>query len=302
MRLGFFPVCPIRENNQCFAKKHNLSINQVPIWEISNLDSVKKLFKKNHDAHAIISCISSRTGVKKDTWDVDFALNMHLLNGAKFAGIKKFIYLSAICVQVPKLNFQYAKLAFEKNLENSKIDYTIVRPTAFFKSLSGQIKRIKQNKKFIVFDNGKKTKSKPISGEDLSEFIVSAINNKNMKNKIIPIGGPGPARTFKEFGELIFQISGLSPKYFYFPSFVFKILIYIMKPFSLVSVKIADKIEFLKIAHYYATESMLEWDEKKLEYSDNKTQEFGDQKIESYYESVLNGELEFKTDPNQKIF
>ena len=41
---------------------------------------------------------------------------------------------------------------------------------------------------------------------------------------------------------------------------------------------------------------------KKLEYSDNKTQEFGNQKIESYYESVLNGELEFKTDPNQKIF
>ena len=150
--MGFFPVCPIRENNQCFAKKHNLSINQVPLWEINNLDSVKKLFKKNHDAHAIISCISSRTGVKKDTWDVDFALNMHLLNGAKFAGIKKFIYLSAICVQVPKLNFQYAKLAFEKNLENSKVDYTVIRPTAFFKSLSGQIKRIKQNKKFIVFD------------------------------------------------------------------------------------------------------------------------------------------------------
>ena len=67
-------------------------------------------------------------------------------------------------------------------------------------------------------------------------------------------------------------------------------------------VKIADKIEFLKIAHYYATESMLVWDEKKLEYSDNKTQEFGDQKIESYYESVLNGELEFKRDPNQKLF
>ena len=75
-----------------------------------------------------------------------------------------------------------------------------------------------------------------------------------------------------------------------------------MKPISLVSVKIDDKIEFLKIAHYYATESMLFWDKKKLDYSDYKTQEFGDQKIESYYESVINGELEFKSDPNQKIF
>ena len=300
--MGFIPICPIRSNNLNFIKKHKLSLNQVPICELKNLSSVKKLFQKHSDAFAVISCIASKTGTKKDSWDVDFSLNMHLLNSAISVGINKLIYLSAICVQIPKLNFQHAKLAFEKNLENSKIDYTIIRPTAFFKSLSGQIKRIKQNKKFIVFDNGKKTKSKPISGDDLSKFIISAIDNENMKNKIIPIGGPGPARTFKEFGELIFQISGLSPKYFYFPSFVFKILIYIMKPISLVSVKIDDKIEFLKIAHYYATESMLFWDEKKLEYSDYKTQEFGDQKIERYYESVINGELEFKSDPNQKIF
>ena len=149
--MGFFPVCPIRENNQCFAKKHNLSINQVPLWEISNLDSVKKLFKKNHDAHAIISCISSRTGVKKDTWDVDFALNMHLLNGAKFAGIKKFIYLSAICVQVPKLNFQFAKLAFELvDLDYKKyvkINKELYRPSEV-RTLLGDCRKAKRELKW----------------------------------------------------------------------------------------------------------------------------------------------------------
>ena len=300
--MGYMPICPVRSNNQDFAKKHQLSITQVPLWEISSISSVKKLFKKYKDSCAVISCLSSRTGTKKDAWEVDFSLNMHLLKAAIHSGINKFIYLSAICVQKPKLNFQYAKLAFETNLKKANIDHIIIRPTAFFKSLSGQLNRIEQNKRFIVFDNGKKTKTKPISSNDLGKFIVLTINNENMKNKIIPIGGPGPARNSKEFGELIFQISGRSPKFFYFPSVLFQILIYMLKPFSFGSRKIADKIEFLKIAHYYATESMLLWDEKKLEYSDNKTQEFGNQKIESYYESVLNGELEFKTDPNQKIF
>ena len=78
---------------------------------------------------------------------------MHLLNAAIYSGINKFIYLSAICVQKPKLNFQFAKLAFETNLKKSNINHVIIRPTAFFKSLSGQLNRIKQNKKFIKFQD-----------------------------------------------------------------------------------------------------------------------------------------------------
>ena len=300
--MGYTPICPVRSNNQDFAQKHQLSITQVPLWEISSISSVKKLFKKYKDACAVISCLSSRKGTTKDTWEVDFCLNMHLLKAAIYSGINKFIYLSAICVQKPKLNFQFAKLAFETNLKKSNINHIIIRPTAFFKSLSGQLNRIKQNKKFIVFDNGKKTKTKPISSNDLGKFIVLTINNENMKNKIIPIGGPGPARNSKEFGELIFQISGKSPKFFYFPSVIFQILIYLLKPFSFGSRKIADKIEFLKIAHYYATESMLYWDEKSKMYLDHKTKEFGDEKIDSHYELILSGKLKLNSDYNQKLF
>lgn len=48
--------------------------------------------------------------------------------------------LSAICVQKPLLEFQRAKLKFEKELvEAGDINYSIVRPTAFFKSLAGQV-------------------------------------------------------------------------------------------------------------------------------------------------------------------
>ena len=68
--MGYMPICPVRSNNQDFAQKHQISITQVPLWEISSISSVKKLFKKYKDACAVISCLSSRTGIKDDVWEV----------------------------------------------------------------------------------------------------------------------------------------------------------------------------------------------------------------------------------------
>ena len=79
-------------------------------------------------------------------------------------------------------------------------------------------------------------------------------------------------------------------------------LIFQKKHLSFGSRKLADKIEFLKIAHYYATESMLYWDEKSKVYLDHKTKEFGDEKIDSHYESILSGKLKLNSDFNQKLF
>jgi hypothetical protein len=67
---------------------------------------------------------------------------------AKAAGVSQFVLLSAICVQRPLLAFQKAKLAFESELAASGLTYSIVRPTAFFKSLSGQVARVQAGKPF----------------------------------------------------------------------------------------------------------------------------------------------------------
>ena len=63
----------------------------------------------------------------------------------------QMVLLSAICVQKPLLAFQHAKLAFEKHLIKSGLTYSIVRPTAFFKSLSGQVERVRRGKPFLIF-------------------------------------------------------------------------------------------------------------------------------------------------------
>ena len=47
------------------------------------------------------------------------------------------------------------------------LTYSIVRPTALFKSLSGQVDRVKRGRPFLVFGDGALTACKPISDDDL---------------------------------------------------------------------------------------------------------------------------------------
>jgi hypothetical protein len=83
---------------------------------------------------------NSNQGGKKDSWDIDYQATKNVLDAARKAGAKHFVLLSAICVQRPLLEFQKAKLKLEAELAAAgDITYSIVRPTAFFKSLAGQV-------------------------------------------------------------------------------------------------------------------------------------------------------------------
>ena len=75
-----------------------------------------------------------------------------------------------------------------------------------------------------------------------------------------------------------------------------------LMPLSIISKKIIDLREFLKIAYYYATESMLFWDEKNHAYSSNKTPEFGKDTLEDYYKKILDKDIVYKELKDQKLF
>ena len=78
--------------------------------------------------------------LQKDSWAIDYQATSNALQVARQTGASHFVLLSAICVQKPLLEFQHAKLKFEQELQEAgDITYSIVRPTAFFKSLAGQV-------------------------------------------------------------------------------------------------------------------------------------------------------------------
>ena len=250
----------------------------------------------------IISCLASRTGEPKDAHLVDYKLNCLLLEKAKALKCSQFILLSAICVQKPRLAFQFEKLAFEEELKKSGLNFSIVRPTAYFKSLSGQIENIKKGKPYVYFGDGQITQCNPISEKDLSLYILSCIKDKAKWRKILPIGGPKQSITPKDIGKILFEIFEVSPKYKSFPTKLLdaiRLLLLIISPFSNWA---KNKSELIKIAKYYATESMLIWDEKKECYDANMTPSTGKDTLRDYFYSIKNLDLQLEIDRDGKLY
>lgn len=234
----------------------------------------------------VISCLASRSGTPEDAWAIDYQANSDILETAVSTGTRHFILLSAICVQKPRLAFQHAKLAFEAELRESSLTWSIIRPTAFFKSLSGQISRVQQGKPYLLFGDGQLTRCKPISDGDLARYIVGCIDDTARHNQIMPIGGPGPAITPLEQGERLFELTGKSARYRRVPVTLMSIIIGTLTLAGLFSKRAAAKAEYARIGQYYATESMLVWDDEAGCYSEDATPEFGSDTLFDHYAKI----------------
>lgn len=254
--------------------------------DLSDQESVLAAFESD-EFDVVISCIASRSGIPDDAWVVDYQANSSILKAAKANGVRHFILLSAICVQKPSLAFQHAKLAFEKELQESGLTYSIVRPTAFFKSLSGQIERIKAGKPYILFGDGELTRCKPISDRDLAQYIIGCIDDPRRQDRILPVGGPGPAITPLEQGEFLFKLTGKAPRYRRIPPAMLDVIITLLGLAGLISKRAAAKTEYAKIGRYYATESMLVWDEPARRYDAGATPEFGSDTLYDHYAELI---------------
>ncbi|MBY6204883.1 NAD(P)H-binding protein [Halomonas denitrificans] len=251
---------------------------------------------------AVVSCIASRTGGIRDAELVDHRCNSNLLAAADRTGAGRFVLLSAICVQHPMLAFQRAKLAFEAELERSGLPWSIVRPTAFFKSLAGQVPRIKAGKPFLIFGPGDGPACKPIAEADLAGFIADRVERRAPDNRILPVGGPGPAMTPRQRGELLFELAGRPAKFRRLPLAIFGAAEAIFGTAARWLPKLEDKAEFARIGRYYATEPMLVRNPETGEYDDGSTPEYGTRTLRDFYRRVLVDGLDGQALGDQALF
>ena len=238
---------------------------------------------------ALVSCLASRTGAPKDAWAIDHQAHVHALGAAQYAGVSQVVLLSAICVQRPTLAFQQAKLAFEKVLVESGVTYSIVRPTAFFKSLSGQVERVKQGKPFLVFGDGTLTSCKPISDDDLGAYLAECLDDPRRQNQVLPIGGPGPAITPRQQGEHLFALLGRPPRFKHVPVALLDAIVGVLGTAGRVVPKLAEKAELARIGRYYATESMLVLNTDTGRYDAAATPSTGTQTLFDFYARLVSG-------------
>jgi len=238
----------------------------------------------------LLSCMASRTGAPRDAWAIDHQAHVNALVAARQAGVTHMVQLSAICVQKPLLAFQKAKLAFEQRLIESGLTYSIVRPTAFFKSLSGQIDRVKAGKPFLVFGDGRLTACKPISDDDLGAFLASCIEDEALKNRVLPIGGPGPAITPMDQAGMLFDLLGRELRVKRVPVGFLDGIIRVLSAVGTLVPQAREKAELARIGRYYATESMLVLDPATGRYDADATPSTGHDTLREFYAAVLRGE------------
>jgi divinyl chlorophyllide a 8-vinyl-reductase len=238
---------------------------------------------------AVISCLASRTGAPKDAWAIDHRANSLALAAAIAADIPRFVLLSAICVQRPLLEFQRAKLAFEAELQAEAIKWSIVRPTAFFKSLSGQVGRVQAGRPFLVFGDGRLTACKPISDADLGRYLVACLTDPALENRILPIGGPGPAITPLDQAQLLERLTDQPVRLKRVPVALMDGIIAVLSALDRLSPKLAEKANLARIGRYYATESMLVLNPATGQYEADATPEFGADRLADHYAAMLNG-------------
>jgi divinyl chlorophyllide a 8-vinyl-reductase len=239
---------------------------------------------------AVLSCLASRNGAPADAWAIDHRAHQQALRAAQQAGIARWLQLSAICLQKPRLEFQRAKLAFEAELQASGLRWTIVRPTAFFKSLSGQVARVRAGKPFVVFGDGRLTACKPIADEDLAGYLAERLVDAGSIGRVLPIGGPGPAITPRDQAAMLFGLLGRPLRLRSVPPALMDAVCSALHAASKLWPPLQAKAEFARIGRYYARESMLVWDAAAGRYDAEATPSTGTRTLADHYAALLRGD------------
>lgn len=159
--------------------------------------------------------------------DVDYQANLNLLNEAKKADVKKFIYVSAFKAEkLTNLKMCSAKERFVEELKSSGLDYCILRPNGFFSDMSEFLKMAKKGKAELFGDGN--YRMNPIHGADLAEVCVNAIH---AEEKTIEVGGP-EVLTHNEIVELAFNTLNKKVKVSYMPEWMRKTILWFARSFS----------------------------------------------------------------------
>ncbi|MEO0620281.1 MAG: epimerase, partial [Pseudomonadota bacterium] len=152
------------------------------------------------------------------------------------------------------------------------------------------INRMKAGKPFLMFGSGTETACKPISDDDLATYLVGCIADEARHDRVLPIGGPGPAITPLDQARALATLCDVPLRTRRIPLSLVRGISSMLSGLGRVVPPFADTAELARIAAYYAQESMLVWDDKSGRYDAEATPEFGTTTLFDHYASVVAGD------------
>jgi uncharacterized protein YbjT (DUF2867 family) len=125
---------------------------------------------------------------------VDRRGNRNLIDAARAAGVRHFVFISALGVsEESPVDFMRAKAETERYLRDSGMEYTILQPNVFMDIwiplLIGTA--VEAGQPVTLVGEGRRRHSM-IAAADVAAFTVACVSNPTAINRTIPLGGPEP--------------------------------------------------------------------------------------------------------------
>ncbi|MFC1938154.1 SDR family oxidoreductase [Chloroflexota bacterium] len=208
-------------------------IDDVFVGEVTKPETLQGLCD---DIDIVFSSIGiSRQKDKLTYRDVDYQGNKNILDIALAKSVKKFIYVSVFNAHLYEhLEIVKAHEDFVRDLQNSGLEYTVIRPTGYFSDMTEFLKMAKSGRVYLIGNGGNKIN--PIHGVDLAKVCVDAMNGKESE---VPVGGP-VTYTLREIAELAFSTLGKEPKITRIPLWLAKAAVKVVRPFNKQMSDLAD--------------------------------------------------------------
>ncbi|MBS1828279.1 MAG: SDR family oxidoreductase [Acidobacteria bacterium] len=119
--------------------------------------------------------------------DVDVPANRNLLDAARNANIRRFVYVSVLHADKhPGVPYMHAHALVAKAIRESGLSYAIIEPTGFFSAFYAFLDMVRKNQAMVFGDGHARTN--PIHDADLAEICADALAERN--NITIEAGGP----------------------------------------------------------------------------------------------------------------
>ena len=199
-------------------------------------------------ADAVITTVGlTKTSATLDNYQIDYQGNVNLLNEAKRAGVKKFVYISVLKAdKAPKVPMLHAKYLMEEELKKSGINYMIYRPTGYFYDIV-KVFRPMIEKGEVTLLGKEPVSANVIDTPDFAEYIVKHINDDN---QTVSIGGK-ETYTYEEIARMCFAAAGKEPTIKRAPAMLFDVLAFVNK------LKKNGKEAILRFSKWTLTEPMV---------------------------------------------
>lgn len=157
---------------------------------IGDLTEERDIHKATQGVDYIISAHGSNEA-SGGAQALDYRANIELIDCAKACGVKHFVFISVLgCDRGYEDSPVFkAKREVEKYLQNSGLNYTILRPSGFASNLLPLAERVKETGIYLSVGD-MKNRTSPVSTDDLAKLAVDSVTLQAASDRIFAVGGP----------------------------------------------------------------------------------------------------------------